>query len=838
MTIDTYDIPPAILTSRVFPGIIPSTSHHNVSWNDDGQCLFVTKKGVNILTPHLTTTFAPPPTLVDPSLSLENPSSAINNEKRRAASAAFVVDDNLSDEDGLDNYDETPLPSKNGGKGKGKETKVRRPRKGEIKFWNTGVEVDTSRKRDEVYGWDDVGDEITSVVSEKEITTRQAIWSPSGLSDLGGSLLVVVNSAMQVSVYAPRNDPYTKQWDEIADLTSIIRGSLPPEALSNGLSVEGMLEMRTICAQWSSHLPLPSMIGVDGSLLALSNRAGRISFWSYGLEKRFHQIQFVQICEQGGWVTDMAWSKWRILDDQTCEAHLALALTNGSVEVLIVQRRAQIDQADPKKWALEIQAPIVMIDRGDKRHITSIKWIDDALIWTKSGTIHIFAPEGNQTVHWSGTVSLRLDRVGNWAGANGLGPCIGINRINRDTLIIVLSSLTTHILTDFTTSPKLAHPHDSLRAALALRDMFEDHLSTDPLIRIRFRTVQLQPEGWTANTAGWTSLGWGSVGSWVTEPTSFHNLDNATEGKRSVTFVLGNMGKAGAAPDETVIAALRRVLADPPNLLNTTSGKVFIPYLLHILSMKDSETLMEDLLSLTSSTLTAESQARKVDQAGLIDGFWSQKPLDQLRLAYVLSSWCENHFSSEATDFQRVAATVLRSITTRLIDVLLKWATTALQPQSLGNLDRQFICQLLKTANQLSEEQTDSSLLKLVKDISSKLDQIETQDNSEEPCPACKTAVGADGTCIKGHTWTRCSITHLLITHPHYRVCSTCPAISLLPKRHLSIPIPVDEQGKDHDYQRFIPSPSTAVEEDSLIQIALEAAIACLNCGGRWQRAV
>nr|XP_019010931.1 uncharacterized protein I206_04236 [Kwoniella pini CBS 10737]OCF49712.1 hypothetical protein I206_04236 [Kwoniella pini CBS 10737] len=551
-------VSPTILTSRTFPGIIPSTSHHNVSWNDDGQCLFLTKKGVNIVTPYLTTTLAPPPTLVDPSLSLENPSSVINESRRKAA---LAIGEDGSDDDGLDTFEEVPSGPEKQSKGKGKR---RRPKAGEIKFWATGIEVDKDGKRNEYYGWNDIGDEISTVLTEREITTRQAIWSPSGLSDLGGSLLVVLSSSMQVSVYAPRNDPYTKQWDEIADLTSIIRGSLPSTSTHGGLSVEGNLEMRTMCLQWSSHLPLPSLIGVDGSILALGNRAGTVSFWNYGPEKHFRQLHYIQICEAGGWVSDMAWSEWNILDNMTCEAHLALSMTDGSIRITSIRRQVEADSLGKKRWNLEVQEP-VLIDRGDKRFITSLRWVDDVLIWTKSGTVHIFAAEGNATVQWHGIVALRLKRVGNWASANALGPCVGIHRINRDTIIVVLSSLTSHIITDFAAAPRLAHPHESLRAALALRDMFEDHLLADPLIKMRYRSVELQTEGWTANTTGWTSLGWGGVGSWVTEPISFHTLDSATEGKRSMNFVLGNMGKAIPAADSTVFQALQAVLSDPPN---------------------------------------------------------------------------------------------------------------------------------------------------------------------------------------------------------------------------------------------------------------------------------
>jgi hypothetical protein len=65
----------------------------------------------------------------------------------------------------------------------------------------------------------------------EEITARQAVWSPSGLSDIGGwvksrqvlavltdrsCLLAMLSSAGQLSVYTPRSDPTRVQWDEVS----------------------------------------------------------------------------------------------------------------------------------------------------------------------------------------------------------------------------------------------------------------------------------------------------------------------------------------------------------------------------------------------------------------------------------------------------------------------------------------------------------------------------------------------------------------------------------------------------------------------------------------------
>lgn len=88
---------------------------------------------------------------------------------------------------------------------------------------------------------------------------------------------------------------------QIADLTLLTKELLPPKEILNGLSPQGMLEMRAsselIITQillhydkpvnsvtgisWSTSLPLSSMLGVDGSVLAVSDRIGKLALWTY-----------------------------------------------------------------------------------------------------------------------------------------------------------------------------------------------------------------------------------------------------------------------------------------------------------------------------------------------------------------------------------------------------------------------------------------------------------------------------------------------------------------------------------------------------------------------------
>jgi hypothetical protein len=47
------------------------------------------------------------------------------------------------------------------------------------------------------------------------------------------------------------------------------------------------------------------------------------------------------------------------------------------------------------------------------------------LVWTKPGSVHLWSDKRDDKVHWEGVRVLRLERVGNWAGANGIGPAVG-----------------------------------------------------------------------------------------------------------------------------------------------------------------------------------------------------------------------------------------------------------------------------------------------------------------------------------------------------------------------------------------------------------------------------
>jgi hypothetical protein len=185
-----------------------------------------------------------------------------------------------------------------------------------------------------------------------------------------------------------------------------------------------------------------------------------------------------------------------------------------------------------------------------------------------------------------------------------------------------------------------------------------------------------------------------------------------------------------------------------------------------------------------------------------------------------------------------------------------------------GSLDATFT----KLSMQMAE--SAGCAAEAIVSVRSMLDRSVAGEEPKDACRACGqgVALGENGvaSCPNGHEWcrltnislsgslrhpvsvltlttsARCSITHLLITTPTYRICSSCKSIALLPDRILRPPIAVTRQGISQDSQRYASDdddddadPSMRAKRgDRIVQSVLEACVICPTCGGRWMRAI
>jgi hypothetical protein len=90
--------------------------------------------------------------------------------------------------------------------------------------------------------------------------------------------------------------------------------------------------------------------------------------------------------------------------------------------------------------------------------------------------------------------------------------------LDENTLLVVLSTGTYHIISSILTSPQLGPPLDSLELSLSAREAGLDFIHDDVAVRDRHRMLPKDTIELTKHTSGWASTGdFGGVYSWVSE---------------------------------------------------------------------------------------------------------------------------------------------------------------------------------------------------------------------------------------------------------------------------------------------------------------------------------
>ncbi|KIR77247.1 general transcription factor 3C polypeptide 4 [Cryptococcus gattii EJB2] len=806
------DISPIILSSRVFRGASSDPTYRGVSWSNEGQCMVVTPRAITILTPHIASSLPPP----------RNPLTSQQSMKiSEAQKISNIKSGAQSTESGYNNDTQQP--------------KARRLKGGGIQWWSTTIDVEINEEREWLYGWGDASSNYLAMVETdgKGATVRQAAWSPSGLSNLGSCLLVVLTTSLQVSVYGPIENPLTERWTEIADLTMLTKDLLPPKEIRNGLTPRGVLEMRASSISWSASLPLSSMLGIDGSILAVSDRNGKLALWTYGRQKRFQRLASISIGSPANWIADISWSDWTVKGD-TCEALLALIFTDGSVQLLKIQQHAKQKPDGPSQWNCTTGEPI-SVDNSDHRPVTAVKWVKDVLVWTKAGSVHMFAGDECQSVSWKGTRNLRLERVGDWANANGLSACVGIHLINSSTLILTLASLTTHFVHSFDKNPTLAPTVDNLRLAWPLRQMSLEPLSTSqPYLVERWRDLTNNHAGWTLQTSGWATIGeYGNNHTWITEPISLHTLHVSADADRHSYFFMANFDNV-IAPETPVFSALKMIVEKPPNPLRVSSKYVLLPFLLH-LSSSPQENSAANLLQFLSSAIdgTADLESSLALKGWLV-GVWESSALNSLRICLVLTIWCISAFPAFADEFQALRAKISTRVRSFLITLTLSWlVTTKITSRPIGSFDRRFLYRLIKSAEGSSAPTTAPIISGAAEINQSHARHLVAElgidgDAGYSGEPGKDKEKSADGSPFTAET---CSVSGLPITEVHCRRCTTCSACSLIPEHSFALQAVVGRDGK--------PEAPRNVQigigrTDWIVSTLLEGAVGCVICGSRW----
>lgn len=320
--------------------------------------------------------------------------------------------------------------------------------------------------------------------------------------------------------------------------------------------------------------------------------------------------------------------------------------------------------------------------------------------------------------------------------------------------MVVLDSLTYHVVTDILSSPT-QQPIESLRATLSARDVFLD------CARRRRRKFQAASDkDLTANTTGWAALdATGDIVTWTAEwephyhsnprPLARHNLDNATHINRLVDFVTVDLK---LTDDDSSIPRLSTLLSNPQSrtkvqtrlttVLGQSPVRQLAPHLLRMIARGESEyaEVVYGLVSKLPPMPSIPNVSPNADwKKPLMQGWWGDSAVDALRLRWVLARWGQVAFSSMQSEFTTLANKYEELIVRTTAQIGLRWFSAArVDAPSPGEL--QFGANLMRASGALNDDHSAGIL-----------GDIETAEST--PCPACGAPIQSTSGCTNGHEW-------------------------------------------------------------------------------------
>ncbi|KIM61276.1 hypothetical protein SCLCIDRAFT_16159 [Scleroderma citrinum Foug A] len=782
-----------IYTAFKVPTVITHPSERCLQWTDDGQLCLATKSAVYIFTP-------------DHGINLSTP-----------AELKLPLGDDVS---------EKPLG------------------------WYRTM-FDMSRIPERM--WAEICDDWGAITfGSLDVSVRAVTCSPSALSSRGRCVLAVL-TAHEVTLWEATKNHLQGEWSMITNLTDFLVEKFTRDG---EVDTSAVLKVQTTSISWSRQpdfgvLPSPS---VDASILALGSRGGTVAlyrFCGYQVEgPRMEPITLSKLSEQ--WITHLAWSPWALAGENHCAAMLAYAVADGGIALLRVAQMLEVplvstgfvteyDRHENLHVSVEPLRELVFIP--DKRAITALQWINitgrnPILVVAKPGIVHLWSllTFPSSPTHWHGTRTLMVQIQKSSVGSSSLETVSGFSYVaHRDILIITFSDGSFHAIHSFSVEPSWMPssyvPPSPVEGA--------ETITSEALTQAsRAFFVRASPDAGVDyadvnRTSGSVSYDSCSTMTWIYEALRSSDFSYKHEAKHECVLLTAPFW---SPDDETILRMAQETLAGTHCATRVAPMHLLRPTLLHLGNTGRFAQLCPRLLEIVNQTLPPDdSRAIVIPQCthGLREDVklhlrssfkthfsgWDTLLQLQMRLSIADSCWklCED--PQMRIECGKVAQQYLGEISHRVLRIMVRHLTAivmALTPVDIPFVLRVVVQSLLpgSPSDLSSEAQALSDRVKAVVEIDPNIAGL------HEVCPACHIGVPlqdiTQATCLKGHTWARCSVTSFILSTSMVRTCIGCSRKALLPVSQ--------SQAKDDNWM-------PVAARSWIVKELLEAVERCLFCG-------
>ncbi|KAF9092665.1 hypothetical protein BGX27_001761, partial [Mortierella sp. AM989] len=646
-----------------------------------------------------------------------------------------------------------------------------------------------------------------------------AAWSPTGCSRLKGCMLACVTSKHSVFVYIPSSSHVDKQWKKYVVLDKHIAHHWRAKETVD-LAMADNVESSSI--SWSPKISLNNI----GSLLALGNKAGSITIWHVTDPSDVRCVKSWK-SSSDSWIVRLSWSPWMIEGDRYVSI-LAYASADG----VVCAHKVKFNCESPLE-TIEVSDNIMETSIQTLHPCTIMRWSPiitesatqtNLLAFSRGNRLNVWLPESGKIILWRKPIAKAIaditwDTYGKRLFVFFMDGKHSVLRLHEEELIVDEESV------EFIHQEIISRCH------------------------VQARTNIIQEEGETENTNADDEGGDEETGGGMgqTIQTLFDQLDafirlpkgaltrNPTYHLWDVALLLGESAKA----NENDTEVLDHVLS----ILNTN---VFQPRE-DVQALSKRETLPD-----TSTTLESRLQAMIFSDPSIAADRVSVYLWDQLRNC-LKSGMIKNKLEQRAADGE---VRIRKHCTRTILKQFEEESSKTPVPQSDSELDVQMkecdqtllllLCDSILLFHHDDKELVDQAerIYGILQDQLQDLCDIKEQMSllqdirtgtapvnksfsfGRETCPACSSEIKLEnithGTCANDHFWQRCSVSLMVISDFHPRMCLGC--------RRKTLMVP--------DSEPRAAVPHLGMQVRSWLNIALQANSVCCFCGERYYTAL